>query len=78
MEDGAFKDVKKNQVMKSVTFDIVSICVISFKFLSNFFLQESNSTDESVDNKQSRKRRDTENTILVSKLLRIVKSPNSS
>lgn len=68
----------KNQVMKSVTFDIVSICVISFKFLSNFFLQESNSTDESVDNKQSRKRRDTENTILVSKLLRIVKSPNSS
>lgn len=68
----------KNQVVKSVTFDIVSICVISFKFLSNFFLQESNSTDESVDNKQSRKRRDTENTILVSKLLRIVKSPNSS
>lgn len=68
----------KNQVMKSVTFNIVSICVISFKFLSNFFLQESNSTDESVDNKQSRKRRDTENTILVSKLLRIVKSPNSS
>lgn len=68
----------KNQVVKSVTFDIVSIFVISFKFLSNFFLQESNSTDESVDNKQSRKRRDTENTILVSKLLRIVKSPNSS
>ena len=68
----------KNQVVKSVTFDIVSICVISFKFLSNFFLQESNSTDESVDNKQSRKRRDTENTILVSKLLRIVKFPNSS
>lgn len=68
----------KNQVVKSVTFDIVSICVISFKFLSNFFLQESNSTDESVDNKQSRKRRDTENTILVSKLLRIVKSSNSS
>ena len=68
----------KNPVVKSVTFDIVSICVISFKFLSNFFLQESNSTDESVDNKQSRKRRDTENTILVSKLLRIVKSPNSS
>ena len=68
----------KNQVVKSVTFDIVSICVISFKFLSNFFLQESNSTDESVDNKQARKRRDTENTILVSKLLRIVKSPNSS
>ena len=68
----------KNQVVKSVTFDIVSICVISFKFLSNFFLQESNSTDESVDNKQSRKRRDTENMILVSKLLRIVKSPNSS
>lgn len=68
----------KNQVVKSVTFDIVSICVISFKFLSNFFLQESNSTDESVDNKQSRKRRDTENTILVSKLLKIVKSPNSS
>ena len=68
----------KNQVMKSVTFNIVSICVISFKFLSNFFLQESNSTDESVDNKQSRKRRDTENTILVSKPLRIVKSPNSS
>lgn len=67
----------KNQVVKSVTFGIVSICVISFKFLSNFFLQESNSTDESVDNKQSRKRRDTENTILVSKLLRIVKSPNS-
>ena len=64
----------KNQVVKSVTFDIVSICVISFKFLSNFFLQESNSTDESVDNKQSRKRRDTENTILVSKLLRIVNS----
>lgn len=27
-------------------------------------LKESNSTDESVDNKQSRKRRDTENTIL--------------
>lgn len=68
----------KNQVVKSVTFDIVSIFVIYFKFLSNFFLQESNSTDESVDNKQSRKRRDTENTILVSKLLRIVKSPNSS
>lgn len=68
----------KNQVVKSVTFDIVSICVISFKFLSNFFLQESNSTNESVDNKQSRKRRDTENTILVSKLLRIVKSSNSS
>ena len=68
----------KNQVVKSVTFDIVSIFVISFKFLSNFFLQESNSTDESVDNKQSRKRRDTENTILVSKLLRIVKSSNSS
>ena len=68
----------KNQVVKSVTFDIVSIFVISFKFLSNFFLQESNSTNESVDNKQSRKRRDTENTILVSKLLRIVKSPNSS
>ena len=68
----------KNQVVKSVTFDIISICVISFKFLSNFFLQESNSTDESVDNKQSRKRRDTENTILVSKLLRIVKSSNSS
>lgn len=68
----------KNQVVKSVTFDIVSIRVISFKFLSNFFLQESNSTDESVDNKQSRKRRDTENTILVSKLLRIVKSSNSS
>lgn len=68
----------KNQVVKSVTFDIVSIFVISFKFLSNYFLQESNSTDESVDNKQSRKRRDTENTILVSKLLRIVKSPNSS
>lgn len=68
----------KNQVVKSVTFDIVSICVISFKFLSNFFLQESNSTDESVDNKQSRKRRDTENMILVSKLLRIVKSSNSS
>ena len=68
----------KNQVVKSVTFDIVSIFVISFKFLSNFFLQESNSTDESVDNKQSRKRRDTENTILVSKLLRIVKFPNSS
>ena len=68
----------KNQVVKSVTFDIVSIFVIYFKFLSNFFLQESNSTDESVDNKQSRKRRDTENTVLVSKLLRIVKSPNSS
>ena len=68
----------KNQVVKSVTFDSVSICVLSFKFLSNFFLQESNSTNESVDNKQSRKRRDTENTILVSKLLRIVKSPNSS
>lgn len=68
----------KNQVVKSVTFDIVSIFVIYFKFMSNFFLQESNSTDESVDNKQSRKRRDTENTILVSKLLRIVKSPNSS
>lgn len=68
----------KNQVVKSVTFDIVSICVISFKFLSNFFLQESNSTNESVNNKQSRKRRDTENTILVSKLLRIVKSSNSS
>lgn len=68
----------KNQVVKSVTFDIVSIFVISFKFLSNFFLQESNSTNESVDNKQSRKRRDTENTILVSKLLRIVKSSNSS
>ena len=68
----------KNQVVKSVTFDIVSICVLSFKFLSNFFLQESNSTNESVDNKQSRKRRDTENTILVSKLLRIVKSSNSS
>ena len=68
----------KNQVVKSVTFDIVSICVISFKFLSNFFLQESNSTNESVDNKQSRKRRDTENTILVSKLLRIVISSNSS
>ena len=68
----------KNQVVKSVTFDNVSICVLSFKFLSNFFLQESNSTDESVDNKQSRKRRDTENTILVSKLLRIVKSSNSS
>ena len=68
----------KNQVVKSVTFDIVSIFVIYFKFLSNFFLQESNSTDESVDNKQSRKRRDTENTILVSKLLRIVKSSNSS
>ena len=68
----------KNQVVKSVTFDIVSIFVISFKFLSNFFLQESNSTNESVDNKQSRKRRDTENTILVSKLLRIVISSNSS
>lgn len=68
----------KNQVVKSVTFDIVSIFVIYFKFLSNFFLQESNSTNESVDNKQSRKRRDTENTILVSKLLRIVKSSNSS
>lgn len=68
----------KNQVVKSLTFDIVPTCVLTFKFLSNFFLQESNSTDESVDNKQSRKRRDTENTILVSKLLRIVKSPNSS
>ena len=68
----------KNQVVKSVTFDIVSIFVIYFKFLSNFFLQESNSTNESVDNKQSRKRRDTENTILVSKLLRIVISSNSS